>query len=60
LNSTSSIAIHEDGETDHENSKTPQIPGTICVLDAFRPELHDFPFAQACLDAGREVLAARS
>jgi methanogenic corrinoid protein MtbC1 len=30
------------------------------VLDAFRAELHDFPFAQACLDAGHEVLAGRS
>ena len=26
------------------------------VLDAFRAELHDFPFAAACLDAGHEVL----
>ena len=32
------------------------LPG---VLDAFRAELHDFPFAQACLDAGREVVAVR-
>ena len=29
------------------------------VLDAFGAELHDFPFAQACLDAGREAVAAR-
>ena len=33
-------------------------PGTALpdVLDAFRAELHDFPFAAACLDAGHEVL----
>jgi len=29
------------------------------VLEAFRTELHDFPFALACLDAGHEVLAGR-
>jgi hypothetical protein len=27
------------------------------VLDAFRYELHDFPFAQSCLEAGRALLA---
>jgi methanogenic corrinoid protein MtbC1 len=27
------------------------------VLDAFRYELHDFPFAQSCLDAGQALLA---
>jgi methanogenic corrinoid protein MtbC1 len=27
------------------------------VLEAFRTELHDFPFALACLDAGHEMLA---
>lgn len=27
------------------------------VLDAFRTELHDFPFALSCLDAGHHVLA---
>ena len=26
------------------------------VLDAFRAELHDFPFAAVCLDGGHEVL----
>jgi hypothetical protein len=26
------------------------------VLDAFRSELHDFPFAQACLAEGHALL----
>jgi methanogenic corrinoid protein MtbC1 len=30
------------------------------VLDAFRGELHDFPFAQSCLDEGRAMLIDRA
>jgi len=29
------------------------------VLDAFRAELHDFPFARACLDLGHDALVGR-
>jgi hypothetical protein len=28
------------------------------VLDAFRVELHDFPFARTCLDLGHDALVA--
>lgn len=30
------------------------------VRAAFRPELHDFPFALACLDDGQALLDGRS
>ena len=30
------------------------------VLEAFRAELHDFPFALTCLDLGRDALVGRA
>ncbi|HXV92543.1 MAG TPA: cobalamin-dependent protein [Pseudonocardia sp.] len=32
--------------------------GVVAALGALRAELHDFPFAQACLDRGRLLVAA--
>ena len=40
-------------------SRGPAASALPAVLDAFRAELHDFPFALACLDAGHEALPGR-